>query len=204
MYLPEQIGNKHIRVSFSFDHPEQSRLQDCDMSQDEITNWISQCFGGEIQGGTGSYLISVDGYAIHCETEINVRFKRKCDRCGKILDVSLRGKTTLQYIPENKMYETSTKRSSTKKGTRKKNRNKNPAKDYASDSDGIQLQLEDLEIGFYDPSGVSCQQILSEMTILITPTTIRCIDISNDSDKQECIIDQDEKEVFTNNPFANF
>ena len=28
MYIPDQIGNKHIRVTFSFDNPEQSRIKE--------------------------------------------------------------------------------------------------------------------------------------------------------------------------------
>ena len=200
MYIPDQIGNKHIRVIFSFDHPEMSRLQGCDLSIEEIKDWISECIEGELQGGKGSYIISADGYTIICNSDVHIKAKRPCDRCGKELIVTLEGQTELQYIPERVLNESS----NPQKKNRKNRNSKNPAKDYATNNDGIQLQEDELEIGFYPPTGVSPKQILAEMTILITPLAIRCCDDFTDGDESTCIVEQDENEIFTNNPFANF
>ena len=200
MYIPDQIGNKHIRVTFSFDKPDQSRIKECDMSLEEIKHWISECVEGELQGGSGSYIISADGYTLICESDIHIQVKKPCDRCGKSLVVTLEGQTELQYIPERVLNETSNPQ-----GKKRKNRkSKNPAKDYATNNDGIQLQEDELEIGFYPPTGVSPKQILAEMTILVTPLTMRCRDDFTDGDENTCIVEQDENEIFTNNPFANF
>ncbi len=202
MYIPDQIGNKHIRVTFSFDQPDQSRIQECDMSLEEIKHWISDCVEGELQGGAGSYIISTDGYKLICESDIHIKVKRPCDRCGKDLSVTINGQKELLYMPERVLNDSKSQSKNSNKGKNRKS--KNPAKDYAKNSDGIQLQEEDLEIGFYPSSGVSPKQILAEMTILITPLAIRCHDNFTDGDETTCVVEQDENEIFTNNPFANF
>ena len=199
MYIPEEIGNKHIRVFFSFDQPEQNSVDACELSFEEIKNWISECVGGMIVGGSGHFIVSADKSTICCETEINIQFAKNCDRCGQQLQVSIHGTTSLQYLPESHMYKSTP--STTKKSSAKK---KNIAKGYVDNSDGVALTEEDLEMGFYPPTGVSSQQILSEMILLIMPSTIRCQDTITDGNKDNCNIPNDEKDVFTNNLFANF
>ena len=87
-------------VTFSFDNPDQNRIKECDMSLEEIQLWISECLEEKYRGVQVHISYQIDGYTIICESEVHVKVKKPCDRCGKDLTVTLEGKTELQYIPE--------------------------------------------------------------------------------------------------------